>query len=197
MKNESTKSIILSNIPNFLTIARIVMTFVVMYAIFVDYHIVTIVILFGVAASTDFFDGRLARKYRWESEFGRKADMIADRFLWIGTAIAFIIVFGRQDFLKGYHGLQLLLIMSREVITAPFSLIAFFSGNSLPPARYIAKVTTFLQGFALPCLILSISYPWFLLASVPLSLAIGITGFLSAMHYIRDIQPKSKKKPKR
>lgn len=196
MKKESARSVILSNIPNFLTISRIVLTFVVMYAIFDNYSIISIVVLFGIAASTDFFDGRLARKFKWESEFGRRADMIADRFLWMGTALAFVITFGRSGMLNGYQGIQLLLLMSREVISAPFALIAFFSGNPLPKARYIAKVTTFVQGFALPALILSTYYPVFIFVSAPLSLVAGVTGFMSAMYYIKDTRPKEKRKKK-
>lgn len=187
-KEPSVKSIFLSNIPNVLTISRIVLTFVVMYMIFNDSNIIAIVVVFSVAALTDWFDGRLARRYNWVSEFGRKGDMIADRFLWIGTALAFVITLGIEDQLNWIHGVQLLLLMTREVISAPFALIAFFSGNAVPNARYIAKVTTFIQGFALPAVIISVFNPWFFFLSVPLVIATAITGFISAMYYLNDIE---------
>lgn len=193
MKKESPKSVILSNIPNFLTISRIILAFVVIYMIFDQYDVISIVVVFGIAASTDFFDGQLARRFNWVSEFGRRTDMIADRFLWVGTTLAFVISFGRNGMLSGYVGIQLLLIMSREIVSAPFALIAFFSGNPLPKVRYIGKATTFLQAFALPALILSIYYPVFLYVSIPLSIAVGITGFLSGMYYIKDTKPKERK----
>ena len=85
---------ILKHIPNFLTISRVFLTFVIIYLIFTKADIKTTITIFAIAALTDWLDGQLARKFNWESEFGRKADMIADRFLWIGTALAFVISFG-------------------------------------------------------------------------------------------------------
>lgn len=194
MKQQTKKELsIFKHIPNILTISRIILTFVVVYFIFTRRHIITTIVIFAIAALTDFFDGILARRFKWTTEFGRQADMIADRFLWVGTALAFFIsysIFGQLDWI---HGIQLLLIMSREIISAPFALIAFFSGNMLPQARYIAKLTTFLQGFAIPSLILSVYYPIFLYISTPLSIVIAITGFVSAMHYMNDIKVPSKK----
>lgn len=174
--------------------SRVLLAFVVIYLIFVRGNIKTIIAVFAVAALTDWFDGMLARLFKWESEFGRKADIIADRFLWIGTALAFVISYGISNALSWFHGLQLLFIMTREVITAPFALISYFSGNALPNVRYIAKVTTFIQGFALPALILSVYFPVFSYVSVPLAIACGITGFISASYYLHDIKkPKNKK----
>jgi cardiolipin synthase len=196
-KSKTGKSIILQNIPNALSIARIVFAFVVIYMIFTRQSIASIVFIFAIAALTDWIDGKLARKFNWTSEFGRRTDMIADRFLWAGTAIAFIIVFGLDGRLRFWDGIQLLLIMSREIITMPFALIAFFSGSALPHARYIAKVTTALQGFAMPALILSIEYPMWLWLSVPVSIVCAVTGFYSAMYYIKDTRKLAEDKEKK
>ena len=193
MKKKTKEELsIFKHIPNLLTISRIILTFVVIYFIFTRKHVIATMVIFVIAALTDFFDGLLARKFKWVSEFGRQADMIADRFLWVGTALAFFIsysIFGQLDW---KHGIQLLLIMSREIISAPFALIAFFAGRPIPQARYIAKATTFLQGFAIPSLILSVYYPIFLYLSIPLSIVIAITGFISAMHYMNDIKVPNK-----
>ncbi len=177
---------ILKHIPNFLTISRVFLTFVIIYLIFTKADIKTTITIFAIAALTDWLDGQLARKFKWESEFGRKADMIADRFLWIGTALAFIISFGMSGKLGWIHGIQILFIMSREIITAPFAVAYFISGKALPHAVYIAKLTTFIQGFALPALILSIYYPTWAFLSIPLSIACLILGSISAKHYIKQ-----------
>ncbi|MEM3074995.1 MAG: CDP-alcohol phosphatidyltransferase family protein [Candidatus Pacearchaeota archaeon] len=177
----------IENIPNFLTISRFIITFVIIYLILVRKNLIIVIIVFCIGALTDYFDGKLARKYHWESEFGRVADMIADRFLWVGTAIAFLFTYGIIGSLNWVIGIQLFFILTREIISAPFVLIAFPSGTALPPARYIAKLTTFLQGFALPALILSILYPFFIYISLPLSILCFITGFISALYYLRDI----------
>ncbi len=175
-------------LPTILNIARMILTFVVVYMIFTDRNIIFIVIVFSIAAITDWFDGRIARKYNLVSEFGAKADMVADRFLWIGTALAFFIVFGLNEKLDSLHGIQLLLIMIREIISAPSAIVAFFSGKGFPNARYIAKVTTFSQGFALPSLMLSIYYPSWIYFSLPVSIFTGVMGIISGFYYIADVQ---------
>lgn len=187
------RGLILDQIPNALSIARIILTFVVMYLIFVGADIRVVITVFAVAALTDWFDGRFARWFKWESEFGRKVDMIADRFLWVGTALAFVISLGIDRLIGGTQGVLLLMIMARELITIPFALLAFASGNALPQARYIAKLTTFIQGFALPALILGVYYPSFILITIPLAIGCLVTGLISALYYIRDIQPEEQR----
>jgi phosphatidylglycerophosphate synthase len=83
-------------------------------------------------------------------------------------------------------------IMTREIIAAPFAIAALLSGTPIPQARTIAKATTFIQGFALPALMLSIYYPIFIYISMPLSLVVLVTGFISAAYYINDVSVKGK-----
>ena len=185
------KSIV--NIPTLLNISRIILTFVVIYMIIIEAKVINIVILFAIAALTDFFDGKIARKYSLVNNFGRKADMVADRFLWVGTASAFIVVFGIREQLEIIHGVQILLIMIREIIAAPSALVAFFSGRGFPHARFIAKATTFIQAFSLPALILSVHYPQWIYLSLPLSIINGTIGTISGFCYIHDVQQMEKK----
>jgi len=181
-------------LPTFLNISRIILTFVVVYMIITHRNIIFIVMIFAIAAITDWFDGRIARKYSLVSDFGAKADMVADRFLWVGTALAFFIIFGINEKLDSIHGIQLLLIMIREIITAPSAVVAFFSGRGFPDVRYIAKVTTFSQGFALPSLMLSIYYSSWMYFSLPVSIFTGVVGIISGFYYINDVQNMQEKK---
>ena len=174
-------------VPTFLNISRIILTFVVIYMIITDTKIVNIVIVFSIAALTDWFDGFIARKYGLVNEFGAKADMLADRFLWIGTAVTFVAVFGIKGRLEIINGIQVLLIMSREIISAPSAVAAFFEGGLFPHTRYVAKITTFMQGFAIPSLILGVYYPNWIYLSLPLSIFTGISGTISGLYYIRDV----------
>ncbi len=184
------------NVPTFLNVARIVLTFIISYMIVVDSDIKLTVFVFVIAAITDWFDGYFARKYELTSDFGRKADMFADRFLWVGTALTLIFVFGMKGRLEPIHGLQILLIMTREIIALPFALAGLFSYSLFPPTRYIAKLTTFIQGFALPSLMLSIFYPIWTYVSLPLSLIIGVAGAISGLHYIHDLEVLKERKIK-
>jgi len=181
-------------IPTIITILRIILTFVVIYMIITDAKIVSIVVVFGIAAFTDWLDGTIARKFNMTSEFGAKADMLADRFLWMGTALAFLFIWGIRGQLEIIQGVQLLLIMSREVITAPIAIIAFFSKGLFPKVRYEGKITTFVQGFALPALILSVIYPSWIYLSLPLSMLLGVLGTIAAIYYIKDVQKMLEKK---
>jgi CDP-diacylglycerol--glycerol-3-phosphate 3-phosphatidyltransferase len=79
------------NIPNALTLIRILITFPLIYLIFTDASILYIALIFIIGMLTDFFDGFIARNFNLKTEFGRKFDMFADRILMIGTAVSFLI----------------------------------------------------------------------------------------------------------
>ncbi len=83
------------NIPNILTIFRIVITpIIVWFLIGFDgftLHLVA-VILFIIASLTDFFDGMLARKLQVVSEFGKFMDPLADKILVNSTFITLNIM---------------------------------------------------------------------------------------------------------
>ena len=182
----------LMNIPNTLSIARILLTFIIIYLIITKDKISTIIFIFVIAALTDFFDGQIARKFHQKTEFGRKTDMIADRFLWIGTALAFIISLFLSKETNALALFQLIIIMSREIISAPIAIYALIKQKPIPKAIFIAKLTTFLQGFAIPLIILSLFYGWITYISLPLSIIICITGAISGIQYIKDIKRLSK-----
>jgi phosphatidylglycerophosphate synthase len=187
-KVRTNNSNILRNIPNVLTISRVLIAFIVVYLVFIKIDMRITVAVFAVGALTDFLDGIIARKYNLKSEFGRKADMLADRFLWVGTALSFLIAYGITMQLDFVHYLLWIFIMSREIITFPFAVVAFVNGGKpFPHTRFIAKLTTFIQGFALPSLMLSIYYPMFIYPSWILSIAVLAIGFRSALYYLNDI----------
>ena len=174
------------NIPNLLTILRIIITFIVIYFIFAGFNIIYILVTFIIGALTDFFDGQIARRYHEKTEFGRKADMVADRFLMIGVALAFIIKLSIGGSTNGSYLLQIFLIMSREIISLPFGIVLFMSNKEFPHARMIGKWTTTLQGFAFSMVILSIYYPFWNFA-IYLVIPTAIIGAISAGYYIRDV----------
>ena len=123
MKKEKMKKreLILFNFSNFLTLLRVILAFVVVSLIFTKENVILIVVVFSIAAITDFFDGMLARKFGWETEFGRRADMIADRFLWVGTALAFLVSFGLEGRLGWINCIQLILIKQQPLKVLPCS----------------------------------------------------------------------------
>lgn len=79
------------NVPNVLTVIRIILVPVMVVVLFLDPADPTMrwaaAIVFAVAMATDFVDGRIARKYNLVTDFGKLWDPIADKAL---TGAAFI-----------------------------------------------------------------------------------------------------------
>jgi len=174
------------NVPNTLTLMRVLITFITIYFIFAGYGVVTIVVLFVIGMLTDFFDGQIARRFNQTTEFGRKFDVVADRFLMVGIALAFIINYGLAGALTRYHILQILMITSRELIGLPVAIILLSSGKGIPEVRWVGKITTALQGFTFPIIILSITYSIFNF-SIYLSFLTSIFGIAAGLTFINDV----------
>jgi CDP-diacylglycerol--glycerol-3-phosphate 3-phosphatidyltransferase len=88
-----------SAIPNAITVARIALAPVVGFLAFVPTFTARLVafLLFLVAAFSDLWDGHLARKYGWISDFGKLVDPIADKLLLVMTFLPFYILSHRAD----------------------------------------------------------------------------------------------------
>lgn len=80
------------NISNKLTFARIALTFVFMYFLFLDglFAKVMALIVFMIAMGTDLLDGLFARRRNDVTEFGKFMDPIADKILVLSAFIAFV-----------------------------------------------------------------------------------------------------------
>lgn len=123
-------------IPNILTISRVIAPIFVIPAIL--YNKMTLsLILIVLFASTDFIDGRIARKYNCVSEFGIKLDAICDKIFVLGIALPSII-----------KNKILLLVLMFELIISIINLISEAKGNK---ARTIktGKVKTALLSLTL------------------------------------------------
>lgn len=112
--------------------------------------------LFVLAASTDFLDGYLARKWNVVSGFGRMIDPIADKLLVAGCLIAFCIAsLGNPWFL-----IPSLAIVFRDILVSGAREHAALTGRVMPPTQ-LAKWKTAFEMLAIAILliwILSKSY---------------------------------------
>jgi len=75
-------------IPNALTIFRIILIPIFIYCALNDFFILTLIV-FVVAALTDTFDGLIARKFGYVSNFGKIVDPLADKLLVASALIIF------------------------------------------------------------------------------------------------------------
>ncbi|MEM4259421.1 MAG: CDP-alcohol phosphatidyltransferase family protein [Candidatus Pacearchaeota archaeon] len=180
-----SKREVLWNIPNLLSLIRVIITFIVVYLIVIRANIWYIIIVFSIGMITDFFDGKIARDTKQKTETGRNLDIIADRIFYITIMIVIFIEFLRSGLLSPISMLQLCMVMTREAISAPFAIMLVALEKKLPKTRFIGKLTTFMQGITLPFILLSIFFNIFIF-SIVLATATGIIGVFAAGIFIRD-----------
>ena len=78
------------NVPNILTLLRIIIIFPCIYFFFKKYYVAVAVCLL-ISALSDFFDGRIARNFSKQTKLGAMLDPIADKLtlMAVVTCISF------------------------------------------------------------------------------------------------------------
>ncbi|MBO5255454.1 MAG: CDP-alcohol phosphatidyltransferase family protein, partial [Opitutales bacterium] len=71
------------NLPNILTLMRVVLTFATTVLLFIDiqYFATSALIVYFVAGITDWFDGYIARKCNIVTNFGKFMDALSDKIM--------------------------------------------------------------------------------------------------------------------
>ena len=119
----------LQHLANGLTVSRILM--IPPFMISFRYYRLLPAIIFGVAALTDFLDGRIARKHGITS-FGKFFDSLADKLL-VGAAL--ICLFGE----KLIPGWMVLTIMGRELVVTGLRMLFVATQGSVVAANKWGK----------------------------------------------------------
>jgi CDP-diacylglycerol---glycerol-3-phosphate 3-phosphatidyltransferase len=183
---------ILVNVPNTITMLRLVFVFVFVYMLFSNYPRLHILFIFAIAAVTDWFDGFFARKLKQTSRFGARLDQVIDR-IFTGIIVVAIIayLYYRADnpinniFLSDKYNVYALIFLcvSREIIGIPAVIIALFRKKGTYHVKYIGKVTTFIQSVAFGAIILGpiLSFP----IAVYLALITCFIGIFSGFDYLK------------
>ncbi|MEA3329035.1 MAG: CDP-diacylglycerol--glycerol-3-phosphate 3-phosphatidyltransferase [Candidatus Omnitrophota bacterium] len=118
------------NLPNKLTISRIILTFVFMFFLFSSWWPgkYLALLIFIIACLTDYYDGYIAKQKNMITNFGRLADPIADKILVLAAFLAFVE-------LKILPAWMVVLIILRELIITGVRLLAFSRGKVLPAKK--------------------------------------------------------------
>lgn len=147
------------NLPNKLTMLRIILTPVFMAVLYLGFPGADYVALgiFIVASITDLLDGKIARKYNLVTDFGKFADPLADKILVVAAMLWFVEV-GRMP------AWALMIVMTREFAVSGLRMVASDNGRVIA-AGWSGKVKT---AATMVCVI------------VMLLLGPGITGTASA-----------------
>ncbi len=141
----------LKQLPNILTISRIVLLPVLIGLFFVEGSTAawTALWIYIFCAVTDFFDGYLARKYGTTSNFGTFLDPISDKIM----VAALLMTLATFDRLDGLWLIPAIIILSREFM---ISGLREFLGpqNVKVPVSKLAKWKTTFQMVALGFLVI-------------------------------------------
>ena len=131
----------MKHIPNVLTIVRIAVTPVMLAFLLADTvpGMVVALVLFTIAAASDYLDGKIARDYQARSRLGQFLDPLADKVLVLSTfvAIAFMVP-------KVVAGWGVVLIALRDGAVTGLRYHARAKGTSLRTLP-VAKAKTAVQ----------------------------------------------------
>lgn len=128
------------NLANKLTVSRIVLTFVFM--LFLLYFRgfwpkVLSLVIYVIAALSDFFDGKLAKERNMVTDFGKLMDPIADKILVLAAFVAFVQM-------QLVNSFMVMIIIFREILITYLRLFALNKGKVLSAGK-AGKHKTLLQ----------------------------------------------------
>ena len=126
-------------LPNQLTILRIILTPVFLFLFLSNNPVYNQIALavFIIAALTDWYDGWLARKFNYITNWGKFWDPLADKILTSTAFIGFYII----DVIPLW---MVIVILCRDFVITSLRAYADYKGKSFPTSYY-AKWKTFLQ----------------------------------------------------
>lgn len=131
------------NLPNILTLSRIVMipVFVAIFYLPAQWSYVVSAAIFAIAGATDWLDGYLARKLDQSTPFGAFLDPVADKLM-VAVALTVLI----EEHASFILTVPAMVIIGREiVISALREWMAEIGSRASVAVSYIGKIKTTAQ----------------------------------------------------
>lgn len=168
------------NTPNMLTLLRVIMVPIFMWAILSGFYVVAIAV-FVIASLTDQLDGYLARKNNQVTTFGKLMDPLADKILTISALVCLMGI--GADFVNAW---VVMIIIARELVVTGIRQLAM-GENKVIAASNWGKAKTVSQMVALIAVMVDLVLPlrWgdFALTFVLVMVAVVLTVY-SGIDYI-------------
>ncbi len=149
------------NLPNKLTISRVVMipVFIAFFYLNFTAHYFVALAVFLIAGFTDLFDGMIARKYNLVTNLGKFLDPIADKVLVLSGFVVLLTVpevftANLGDWAIIVAGCGVAVVLAREIIVSGFRMVAA-SADVVIAADKIGKYKTVTQDICVVVLIIS------------------------------------------
>tara|TARA_R110000823_G_scaffold130015_27_gene258212 strand:+ start:22581 stop:23153 length:573 start_codon:yes stop_codon:yes gene_type:complete len=135
------------NIPNALTMLRILLIPVLVVVFYLPFHnhMLVAAAVFGLAAITDWFDGYLARRLGQMTAFGAFLDPVADKLM---VAVALVLLVEQHDTML--FTLAACVIIGREIVVSALrEWMAELGERTSVAVSYIGKIKTTFQMIAI------------------------------------------------
>lgn len=182
-----------ASLPNMLTTARLLAVPVVVWLLIADDGAGGslrwwALLVFLLAAATDYLDGYFARRWSVVSSFGQLADPIADKALVLVTLGALVVV-------DGVPWWPLVVLVVRE-LGVTVGRLAVAKGTVIAASRG-GKLKTVLQLLALTAYLLPLGYLWLDVTAWWSLLAAVLVATVSGVHVAMQITRAARLQPRR
>ncbi|HOJ50104.1 MAG TPA: CDP-diacylglycerol--glycerol-3-phosphate 3-phosphatidyltransferase [Spirochaetota bacterium] len=175
----------IKNLPNILTVFRIILIIPVIVLLRGNYvNKIISFILFLIAGITDYIDGKIARKYNMLTSFGNFLDPLADKLLVISLLISFLSI----DPSIFPYWMVWIIIVREFVIT--LLRIEGISKNSEVKTLFIGKLKTGFQFFTISIIIIFLILKDYLIEKKTIRAVEGLTDIRlddALFYYFGDI----------
>ncbi len=152
MKKEQKKFYLFENamtVPNLLSLIRILLIPVFGVLYYKDMLIPAVVVL-AVSGLTDFFDGKIARRFNQISALGKILDPVADKLTQITLAVLLFLKFhASSDRLIHAFSWVFLVFVGKELVMVLFGLFMLTIGLRPGAAEIYGKAATFVFYFVM------------------------------------------------
>ena len=141
-------------IPNLLSLIRIALI-PVFAVLFNDGNYVWAIIVLAISGLTDFFDGKIARKFNQISALGKLLDPIADKLSQITIAVVFYLTFrnSADETVKTFSWIFLVFLI-KEAVMVVGGAIMIILGLKPVAAEMPGKIATF-AFYTIMCVIMA------------------------------------------
>jgi len=144
------------NLPNQLTSLRLILSVVLFCFIGWEFYLISMV-LFIIAASTDWLDGYYARKYGQVTTLGRILDPFADKVIVCGTFIFLAAIPVMSEVPLGLRAWMVVVIVGRELLVTALRSFIEERGSDFS-AQMSGKLKMVLQCVAAAAALFYLSY---------------------------------------
>lgn len=137
------------NLPNKLSLARVIMVPVFMIVIALPESVMPDVwsriigtAIFILTALTDMLDGMIARKCNMITDFGKFIDPLADKFMIFG---AMLVILYKYEYIRPVFLWVALIVIFRELAVTSMRMIVASNAHVVVAAAWLGKVKTVTQ----------------------------------------------------